>query len=86
MLPSERSAWITETTAQINRMLAERYKDDQSVAFLDLTALFMRNGTLNRDLFLDPHADAAGPAAASVRSGPGAHGKGDGAGAGQHAG
>src|SRR3984885_3157381 len=54
VLPSERSAWITETTVQINRMLAKRYKADQSVAFLDLTALFMRNGAVNRDLFLDP--------------------------------
>jgi len=54
VLPSDRSAWITETTAQINRMLAKRYKDDPTVSYLDLTALFMRNGVLNRDLFLDP--------------------------------
>jgi lysophospholipase L1-like esterase len=54
VLPSERSAWITDSTAQINRMLAERYKDDRLVSFLDLTALFMRDGVLNRDLFLDP--------------------------------
>jgi lysophospholipase L1-like esterase len=54
VLPSERSAWITETTGQINRMLAARYKGDPSVSFLDLTALFMRNGVLNRNLFLDP--------------------------------
>jgi lysophospholipase L1-like esterase len=54
VLPSERSAWITETTAQINRMLSKRYKDSKAVTFLDLTALFMRNGVLNRDLFLDP--------------------------------
>src|SRR6201996_8702250 len=44
VLPSERSAWITETTGQINAMLAKRYKGDRSVSFLDLTALFMRNG------------------------------------------
>ncbi|MGD0104084.1 MAG: GDSL-type esterase/lipase family protein [Rhodopila sp.] len=54
VLPSDRSAWITETTGQINRMLAVRYKGDPSVSFLDLTALFMRNGVLNRGLFLDP--------------------------------
>lgn len=53
VLPSERSAWITETTGQINRALAKRYKDDRSVSFLDLTALFMRNGVLNKSLFLD---------------------------------
>lgn len=54
VLPSERSPWITETTEQINRKLATQYKDDRSVSFMDLTGLFMRNGKLNRDLFLDP--------------------------------
>jgi lysophospholipase L1-like esterase len=53
MLPSERSAAITETTQQINRMLAARYKDDKPVSFLDLSALFLRNGVVNRALFLD---------------------------------
>jgi lysophospholipase L1-like esterase len=61
VLPSERSAWITETSGQINRMLAERYKDDRSVAFLDLTALFMRNGKLNQALFLDPQLTPPDP-------------------------
>jgi lysophospholipase L1-like esterase len=61
VLPSERSAWITETTAQINRMLATRYKDDPSVSYLDLTALFMRNGVLNRSLFLDPELTPPDP-------------------------
>jgi lysophospholipase L1-like esterase len=53
VLPSERSAWITRTTAQINQMLKARYQDDRSVVLLDLTALFMRDGALNRDMFLD---------------------------------
>ncbi len=54
VLPSERSDWITQTTAEINQMLAVRYKSDPSLAFLDLTALYMRGGKLNRALFLDP--------------------------------
>jgi lysophospholipase L1-like esterase len=54
VLPSERSAWITETTDQINHMLAKQYNDNPTVSFLDLSALFMRNGVLNRHLFLDP--------------------------------
>jgi lysophospholipase L1-like esterase len=54
VLPSERSAWITQTTAEINRMLTARYGNDKSVAFMDLTALFMRGDKLNRSLFLDP--------------------------------
>jgi lysophospholipase L1-like esterase len=54
VLPSERSAWVTQTTAEINRMLANRYNADPAVAFLDLTALFMRGGSLNRSMFFDP--------------------------------
>jgi lysophospholipase L1-like esterase len=61
VLPSERSAEITEATLQINRLLATRYKDDRSVVFLDLTALFMRNGVLNRGLFLDPRLTPPDP-------------------------
>jgi lysophospholipase L1-like esterase len=54
VLPSERSAWVSETTAQINRMLTARFQDDRRVSFFDPTPLFMRGGKLNRDLFLDP--------------------------------
>jgi lysophospholipase L1-like esterase len=61
VLPSERSAWITQTTGQINRMLAERYQGDASVSYLDLTALFMRDGALNRGLFLDPNLTPPDP-------------------------
>jgi lysophospholipase L1-like esterase len=53
VLPSERSPWITETTRQINAMLAQRYKTVEDVTYVDVTGLFMRNGKLNRDLFLD---------------------------------
>lgn len=61
VLPSERSAWITESTGQINGMLSARYKGDRSVSYLDLTALFMRNSKLNRDLFLDPQLTPPDP-------------------------
>ena len=61
VLPSERSAWITETTAEVNRLLAAGYKDDPMVAYLDLTPLFMRGGRLNRDLFLDPNLTPPDP-------------------------
>ena len=56
VLPSERSAWITRTTAEINRMLAERYGRHQvaAVTFLDVTKVFMRDGRLDTGLFLDP--------------------------------
>jgi lysophospholipase L1-like esterase len=61
VLPSDRSAWITETTARINHMLASRYQADAKVTFLDLTALFMANGVLNRSLFLDPRLTPPDP-------------------------
>lgn len=55
VLPSERSAWVTDTTKQINAMLATRFKNVPDVTYMDISALYLRaNGTLNRDLFLDP--------------------------------
>jgi lysophospholipase L1-like esterase len=54
VLPSERSAWITETTLAINRVLAARYRGGEEVTFMDLAALFAPGGRLDRALFLDP--------------------------------
>jgi lysophospholipase L1-like esterase len=53
VLPSDRSAWATETTLAINRMLAAHYRGSD-VTFLDIGAVFMQNGRLNRELFFDP--------------------------------
>ena len=54
VLPSDRSAWATETTAEINKRLAGRYKGDPMVTELDLTPIFMKGGKLNTALFYDP--------------------------------
>ncbi|MBV9755922.1 MAG: acetylhydrolase [Alphaproteobacteria bacterium] len=54
VLPSERSVWVSENTAAVNRMLAERYPKGSDVTFLDLTGVFTSDGRLNRDLFYDP--------------------------------
>lgn len=54
VLPSDRSPWVTETTRQIDAMLAERYKGSAEVTYMDVSALFLRNGVTNRDLFYDP--------------------------------
>jgi lysophospholipase L1-like esterase len=54
VLPSERSAWVSENTEAVNRMLAERYPKGGEVTFLDLTGVFITGGRLNRDLFYDP--------------------------------
>ncbi|WP_428485735.1 GDSL-type esterase/lipase family protein [Rhodopila sp.] len=61
VLPSARSAWVSETTRQINTQLASRYKDVPSVTYLDLTVIFMRNGMLNRALYLDPRLTPPDP-------------------------
>ncbi len=54
VLPSERSAWVTETTKDINQRLAAQYKSVPSVTYLDVSGIFMRGGVLNRSLFYDP--------------------------------
>jgi lysophospholipase L1-like esterase len=61
VLPSERSAWATETTLTINKTLAERYHDRDGVAYLDISGVFMKGGKLNRDLFLDPNLTPPDP-------------------------
>lgn len=54
VLPSERSAWATETTLDINRALAARFGQSDDVAYQDVSHVFMKDGRLNRDLFYDP--------------------------------
>ena len=54
VLPSDRSAWATQTTLAINRALAARYRRGGDVTYLDIGQVFMRNGGLNRELFFDP--------------------------------
>ena len=63
VLPSDRSAWITRTTHQINRVLAARYGKGRVpyVTFLDLNRLFYRHGKLDLALFLDPHLHPPAP-------------------------
>jgi lysophospholipase L1-like esterase len=54
ILPSDRSAWATETTLTVNRALGMRYDHVGDVTFLDLSRVFMKGGVLDRNLFLDP--------------------------------
>jgi lysophospholipase L1-like esterase len=73
VLPSERSAWISDTTVEINRLLDARYGEHRvdDVTYLDLTGLFMKNSQFDPAMFLDPkmhppepplHPDAAAQA------------------------
>ena len=63
VLPSERSAWVDETTAAINRGLGARYGagQDPAVTFMDVTNLFMQNGHLDRAAFLDGYLTPPDP-------------------------
>jgi lysophospholipase L1-like esterase len=56
ILPSERDEWATRTTLEVNRALAARYGRGAvpGVTFLDVGGVFMRDGVLDRSLFLDP--------------------------------
>lgn len=54
ILPSDRTAWATQTTLEVNQRLAQQFAHDTDVRFLDVGSVFMRNGKLDRDLFLDP--------------------------------
>lgn len=55
VLPSERSAWITENTQKLNAMLQRTYRDRSHVTFLNVGSLFYKDGHINRSLYLDPH-------------------------------
>jgi lysophospholipase L1-like esterase len=54
ILPSQRSDWVTLATQRINASLGQIYKSDGEVAFMDISALFMRGSALNTTLFYDP--------------------------------
>lgn len=51
VLPSERSAWASETTQAINAGLA---RHGQQVTFLDPTPVFQSHGAFDRTKFYDP--------------------------------
>ncbi len=55
VLPSDRSAWVDETTIAINRGLAAHYGagQDALVSYVDVTGVFMQGGKLDRAAFLD---------------------------------
>ncbi len=63
VLPSDRSAWVDQTTAEINRGLAARYGhgEDPAVTYVDVTGLFMRDGRLDRAAFLDGYLTPPDP-------------------------
>jgi lysophospholipase L1-like esterase len=61
VLPSERSDWVSQATAEINRGLAARYRGNGEVTYLDIGSVFMKDGKLNRELFYDPKLTPPAP-------------------------
>ena len=58
VLPSRRSAWVDEQTLEVNRLLAARHKPAGDVRFgdirfIDVTAAFLKAGTLDPRAFYD---------------------------------
>jgi lysophospholipase L1-like esterase len=62
VLPSIRSAWVDANTVALNAALAASYADGSRAKFIDLTGLFMRNGRVDPDLYVDPKMARPGPA------------------------
>lgn len=63
VLPSERSAWVDQTTDAINRGLTQRYGagQDAMVTYVDVTGVFVREGRLDRTAFFDAYLTPPDP-------------------------
>ena len=69
VLPSIRSAWVNEQTATTNAGLAKAYAHNQDVTFVDLRALFVKDGEVDPDLYVDPRLVPPEPALHPDREG-----------------
>jgi lysophospholipase L1-like esterase len=54
VLPSDRTAWASQTTIAINAGLARRYGGRTDMAYQDVTSVFMHGGVLDHELYYDP--------------------------------
>ncbi len=62
VFPSERSAWVDQTTAEINQGLAQQYGHGaDGVTYQDVTGVFTTNGHLDRAAFLDGYLTPPDP-------------------------
>lgn len=69
VLPSIRSPWVDEQTKTTNAALAKAYAGNQRVSFLDLRHLFIKNGKVDPDLYVDPRLTPPEPALHPNREG-----------------
>jgi lysophospholipase L1-like esterase len=61
ILPSIRSEWVTQTTAEVNRALPGRYAGSPFVTYVDVTGVFMKDGRADVTTFLDPYLSPPDP-------------------------
>jgi lysophospholipase L1-like esterase len=61
VLPSVRSPWVDQNTIALNRALAARYRDGHDAVFMDLSAIFMNNGRVDPQKFMDVHLTPPDP-------------------------
>jgi lysophospholipase L1-like esterase len=63
VLPSIRSAWVDRNTEALNHALAARYGSgaDRQVIYKDLSGLFLKDGKVDPERFLDPHLTPPDP-------------------------
>ncbi|GAN80663.1 GDSL-type esterase/lipase family protein [Acidocella aminolytica] len=69
VLPSIRSAWISEQTLSTNAALAKHYAGNPRVTFIDLRHLFIKNGKVDAYLYVDPRMTPPEPALHPDREG-----------------
>ena len=53
VLPSVRSKYVSTTTRQINAALASRFAGSEDATYMDVGAIFIRGGEVDRTKFLD---------------------------------
>lgn len=61
VLPSIRSKYVTRTTAEVNRALAELHPPGSPVVFMDLARLFLKDGQVDRTQFYDDQLQPPDP-------------------------
>ncbi len=61
VLPSIRNEWVDGNTADLNRMLASRYANTPGITYRDVSAIFLRQGHVDPDRFLDIHLTPPDP-------------------------
>src|SRR5579875_2364274 len=62
ILPSGRGKAVERKRAQVNAALGQVYAHDSAVRFVDLSAVFLRDGRVAESLYLDPELKPPRPA------------------------